>query len=56
MCVTCGCGKYSEKHGDDRNITIEQLNQAAQAASISLDEVSKNVQDAISKSKGSSGA
>ena len=43
MCVSCGCGEPNERHGDDRHITQDDLQQAATAAEISLDEVVQNI-------------
>jgi hypothetical protein len=43
MCVSCGCGEPNERHGDDRHITQDDLQQAADAANISLDEVVQNI-------------
>jgi hypothetical protein len=43
MCVSCGCGEPNERHGDDRHITQDDLQQAAAAAEISLDEVIGNI-------------
>ena len=43
MCVSCGCGEPNERHGDDRHITQDDLQQAAAAAEISLDEVVQNI-------------
>ena len=43
MCVSCGCGEPNERHGDDRHITRDDLQQAATAAEISLDEVIQNI-------------
>ena len=43
MCVSCGCGEPNERHGDDRHITQDDLQQAATAAEISLDEVIQNI-------------
>ncbi len=56
MCVTCGCGKYGEKHGDDRNITMAELREAAEAANISLDDVVKNIQESVSQSQSGTSA
>lgn len=32
MCVSCGCSTPSENHGDPRNITVQQIEDAASAA------------------------
>ncbi|MGH7487143.1 MAG: hypothetical protein ACREMY_16300 [bacterium] len=36
----------NENHGDDRHITLQGLQGAAEAADISLDEVSQNLREA----------
>jgi hypothetical protein len=43
MCVSCGCKKYEDNHGDPRNITLGQLRQAAESGGVSLEDVAKNV-------------
>jgi len=43
MCVSCGCGEPNERHGDDRHITQDDLNAAAEAAGISAAEVAQNI-------------
>src|SRR6266436_1843678 len=42
MCLTCGCGKSNDDHGDSRNITMEDLDQAAAAAGTTRDKVIEN--------------
>ena len=32
MCISCGCGKPNDDHGDARNITMQDVDQAAEAA------------------------
>lgn len=46
MCLSCGCGEPNATHGDDRHITLEDLEAAAKAAEISLEEVLNNLQAA----------
>jgi hypothetical protein len=36
MCMSCGCGKPDDDHCDSRNITINDLKQAAAAAGLTL--------------------
>ena len=43
MCLSCGCGEPNERHGDDRHITQDDLNAAAEAADISPAEVAQNI-------------
>ena len=46
MCMSCGCGEPNAAHGDDRHITLEDLEEAAEAAGITLAEVLQNLQAA----------
>ncbi|MGE0599794.1 MAG: hypothetical protein AB7J35_11015 [Dehalococcoidia bacterium] len=39
MCISCGCGKYNESHGDERNITVDTLQRAADASNMTLQQV-----------------
>ena len=43
MCLSCGCGEPNERHGDDRHITQDDLDQAAAAAKISTAEAVQNI-------------
>ena len=43
MCLSCGCGKPNDDHGDARNITLNALNQAAEAAGTTRDRVLQNI-------------
>ena len=43
MCLTCGCCKPTLSHDDSRNFTIGDLEQAAQAASISIAQAGSNI-------------
>ena len=45
MCLSCACGKPNEKHGDDRNITLQDVQAAAQAADLSARDAAKNIQE-----------
>jgi hypothetical protein len=47
MCMTCGCGEPEADHGDPRHITYSQLKQAAEAAEITVEEATKNVQETL---------
>ena len=53
MCVSCGCGEPNERHGDDRHITQDDLDQAAEAAKITPEEVARNI-GATAQQQGSS--
>ncbi len=38
MCLNCGCGDYDDKRGDDANITLTDIEHAAQANGMSIEE------------------
>ncbi len=42
MCMSCGCKQPNETHGDDRNITLRDLERAATAAGTNVQGVIKN--------------
>ena len=52
MCLTCGCGRPSDPHGDERNIVLAQLTAAAQAAGITTTEAAANVLATVGGRKG----
>jgi hypothetical protein len=54
MCVSCGCGKPNDNHGDDRHITQDDLNRAAQAAGISPSQAAQNIMNACQPTSQSS--
>lgn len=54
MCASCGCGKPNDNHGDNRHITMDQIQQAAAAAKISPQEAAKNMMDSARTMSGSS--
>lgn len=45
MCVSCGCGKANDNHGDSRNITQSDIVNAAQAAGITPEQAAQNLMD-----------
>jgi hypothetical protein len=49
MCMTCGCGEPEADHGDSRHITYSELKAAAEAAEISVEEATRNVQETLKK-------
>jgi hypothetical protein len=51
MCLTCGCGQPNDDHGDPRNIRMDQLKDAAEAAEIDVDEAANNLQQTYPKGK-----
>ena len=52
MCVSCGCGKHDEDHGDERHLTMDDLKKAAKAAEIGVDQVVRNIQQAAGQPAG----
>jgi hypothetical protein len=48
MCLSCGCGEPNEKHGDDRNITMDDVQQAAQASNITPMQAAQNIMNGMS--------
>jgi hypothetical protein len=44
MCVSCGCGESHNNHGDPRHLTFEDLELAADAAGVSVEQVVQNIQ------------
>lgn len=47
MCLSCGCGQPHENHGDARNITLDKLQESAQAANISTLDAARNIREFI---------
>lgn len=54
MCVSCGCGSPNDDHGDRRNITLNDLDQAAIAAGTTRDKVLQNIMGGSSNTSNSS--
>ena len=49
MCMSCGCGRPDDQMGDERHITQDRLQAAADAAGISLEEAAKNIVETTQK-------
>lgn len=45
MCISCGCGNPTDNHGDKRNITLQDIDEAAQAAGTTREKVLQNISD-----------
>lgn len=43
MCLTCGCGRPNDDHGEKDNITIDDMQAAADVQKISLNEAAQNL-------------
>ena len=52
MCVSCGCKKYEDDHGDQRNITMTALRGASEAGKVSMTDVARNIDEAITETAG----
>ena len=44
MCASCGCGSPNDEHGDSRNITWNEIQQAAEAGKESPQQAVQNIQ------------
>jgi hypothetical protein len=51
MCLSCGCGEPNESHGDPRNITMQQLEEAAQAGDITPEQAARNIVEGLESSE-----
>ena len=51
MCASCGCKMFEDDHGDNRHITIQELQAAAEAADITVQEAANNLKDAASQAQ-----
>jgi hypothetical protein len=47
MCLSCGCHQPTVSHGDKRNITQGDLQQAADASKITLKKAAQNILDSL---------
>jgi hypothetical protein len=43
MCLNCGCGQLNEKHGNDANITLDDVRAASDANGQSVEESLRNM-------------
>ena len=43
MCLNCGCGEPNERHGNDANITLDDVRRAGEANDQSVDESLRNM-------------
>lgn len=47
MCLNCGCKKYDDHMGDERNITTKELAEAAIANEMRAGQTISNISDAL---------
>ncbi|HYX49113.1 MAG TPA: hypothetical protein VE843_05195 [Ktedonobacteraceae bacterium] len=52
MCLSCGCGKPEDDHGDSRNITMSDLDRAAEAAGTTREKVVQNIMSGSGNQQG----
>ena len=53
MCLDCGCGKPNDDHGDTNHITMKDVEKAAKASEISVEEAVKNMNKAMKDAQSS---
>lgn len=46
MCMNCGCGEPNERHGNDANLTMDDLRRAGEANGQDVDETVGNIEKA----------
>ena len=49
MCLNCGCGDYRDKRGNETNLTMEDVEKAADGEGMSVDDTVKEMMDALPK-------
>ena len=54
MCLDCGCGKPNDDHGNADHLTMQQVEKAAKASEISVDEAVKNITQAMKDAQSAS--
>ena len=47
MCVSCGCGKPNDDHGNPDLITMSEIQKAAKAANQDIEDVAKNIAESV---------
>ncbi len=47
MCVSCGCGMPEDRHNNPNLITMDDLEKAARAANMSVEDDAKNIADSV---------
>ncbi len=52
MCISCGCSEPDANHGNPKHITLTELKEAAQAAEVDIDQLSKNIREGLRKYAG----
>lgn len=47
MCLNCGCGAPEDRHGDEANITSDDLRKAAEVNGQTLDDTVRNLRSSL---------
>ncbi len=55
MCMSCGCGMLNDNHRDERNITQDDLDRAAQAANVSREQAAQSIMDCCQQTNAGQG-
>jgi len=51
MCLSCGCGRPNDAHGDDRHITLDDLKAAGEAAELTAEKAADNIKSGLAEAK-----
>ncbi len=49
MCMNCGCGEISERHGNQDNIVLDDVRRAATASGLDMTRTIENLQASLRK-------
>ena len=52
MCITCGCDEPEANHGNPKHITLQQLEDAAEAAEVDINQLKKNIDEGLKRYAG----
>jgi hypothetical protein len=54
--MSCGCKQFNEDHGDPRNLTMKDFQDAAQAAGTDVQQVARNIREGFEGSGSMTGS
>src|SRR2546425_6894284 len=52
MCISCGCDEPEANHGNPKHITLQQLEDAAEAAEVDINQLKKNIDEGLKRYAG----
>ena len=55
VCMSCGSGAPNDNHGDNNNITLNDLDRATRAANIERDQAADNIMNCCQQQRGDQG-